>query len=69
MKAEDTMFFMGNPQIMPGIYHPQQELLRQQAEISFKAGIQEVEEWVEKHYWKRVTTREEWESQKRVWGL
>ena len=49
MKAADTVIDMHNPQIMPEIYYKQQELLTRQAEISFKAGIKEVVDWINKH--------------------
>ena len=51
MKAEDTVMDMHNPQIMPEIYYPQQDLLRHQAEISFKAGIKEVVDCEDKVGW------------------
>ena len=45
-EAKDTVIDMHNPQIMPDIYYSQQNLLRRQAEISFKAGQESVrEEW------------------------
>ena len=42
MEAKDTVIDMHNPQIMPEIYYKQQELLTRQAEISFRAGYEQV---------------------------
>jgi len=76
MKAEDTVVDMHNPQIMPEIYHPQQELLRRQAQISFKAGIKLVVDWIElvptreidgaEQY---IVTLEQWQAKLKEWGI
>lgn len=37
--------------------------------FNHQEGIREVVEWVDAHIWQRTTTREEWELQKKEWGI
>ena len=61
--------------VLAGIYSAiqVQKMLATQAEISFKAGIREVVEWIEGH--RSFSTlmshmgREEWETQGEDWGI
>ena len=78
MKWQDTVIDMGNPQIMPEIYYPQQDLLRKQAKESFRAGIKEVVDWIiKKNKFHRfgfedgtiLIYAEDWENKLKEWGI
>ncbi len=71
MELEDTVIDMHNPQIMPEIYYPQQELLRRQAGISFKAGIREVVDYLvsDDNGLQIELKGDKWGKQLEEWGI
>ena len=77
MKAEDTV-----KKVDWGDYNTHNchwkvdKMLAEQAEISFKIGVDEVVKWVEHHVTERVSdgfyvgiTRSEWQAQLKNWGV
>jgi len=76
MKAEDTVmsreraegtigYFMSSPKILDGIM----EVAEYQAEVSFKAGIKEVVEWIRAHDRDFYSSKEEWKSKLKEWRI
>ena len=74
-KWEDTVMTSGElADICNSVDHFEQGLLavkvsNAQAEISFKAGIREVVEFVDNNFWKRAVSYEEWQAVKQRWGI
>ena len=65
MKAEDTVMDTNDKR-----YHSStlEEMLYEQAEISFKAGIKEVVEWVSINI-NTDSRRDEWQAKLKEWGI
>ncbi len=70
MKAEDTVLSNGK---LLGLFGTPDFTERQgreaQAEITFKAGIREVVEWIEEHKMHLNHNHRQWKAKLKEWGI
>ena len=80
MKAEDTVIPV-EERIKMGVWHGREKQAQAQAEVSFKAGIQEVVEWVKTNHgyiglclpnsflsWIQIDPAK-WQAKLKEWGI